>query len=150
VDLAHQVTRGFDRVARSHECGRVQEELGQLGVHQRTIASCLLIARKLVEFLRDLAIEKCGKTGIGLNQVESDLLGDDVAKGFLARKKSVPALAVNQRTTIEAVLWTKQRQEIGVIPLFYRPLDDNIERLRECVPGYDGLAWAIVCDIERC
>src|SRR6478735_8355484 len=108
-------------------------------MHERTVAPRLLLAGKLIQLLGDFAVEEGGKARVGLNEAECHLLGNDVAKRLAAREKPVPALAMKEGAAVEAVLWTKQRDQIGPVPLLNRPLDHNVERIRNCVLRDDCL-----------
>lgn len=127
----------------------MEEQLADLGVHQRAVTFRFLVVGEFIELPGDVAVEECCKSWVGPDQVERDGPGDHVAKRFVAGEKLMLALAVNQRAAVESVLGAEQCEQGGLAALLDCALDHDIERVGRGVAADDRLTRTEVYDIER-
>ena len=148
VDLAHQVAGGFDGIAGVDEGRGMQKQLGDPRAHQRAVAPLLFVAGKLIQLVRNLAVEERGKPRIALDQAEGHALGASVAQRLLTRHECVAAFAVDEGAAVETVLGAEQRQQIAAVALFDGALDDHEQGAGGRILGDDGFAGTKVGDIQ--
>ena len=84
-----------------------------------------------------------------IDEPQRHVAGQEVEKRFLPGDEGVGPSALHQRSAIERIARTAQRDYVILVAFLDATFDDGEQAFRSAVARNDGFAWTEIADVER-